>query len=65
MKPWQHFKTITKHRLLVMGGCFRVGLIRQGLTHDLSKYSPVEFWTGARDISKSHVNLLIKTKNFI
>ena len=48
MKPWQHFKTITKHRLLVMGGCFRVGLIRQGLTHDLSKYSPVEFWTGAR-----------------
>lgn len=48
MKVWQHFKTITKHRLLVQEGCFRVGLIWQGLTHDLSKYSPTEFWTGAR-----------------
>lgn len=48
MKPWQHFKTITKHRWLVMTGCFRVGLYRQGLTHDLSKFSPVEFWNGAR-----------------
>ncbi len=48
MKPWQHFKTITHHRFLVMLGCFRVGLIRQGLTHDLSKYSPTEFWNGAR-----------------
>lgn len=48
MKPWQHFKTITKHKLLVMQGCFRVGLILQGLTHDLSKYSPTEFWPGAK-----------------
>ena len=48
MKPWQHFKTITKHRFLVMCGCFRVGLIWQGLTHELSKYSPTEFWVGAR-----------------
>lgn len=48
MKPWQHFKTITVHRWLVRKGCFRMGLYRQGLTHDLSKYSPVEFWTGAR-----------------
>ena len=48
MKPWQHFKTITHHRLLVLGGCFRVGLYWQGLTHDLSKYSPVEFLTGAK-----------------
>lgn len=48
MKPWQHFKTITKHRWLVMLGCFRVGLYRQGLTHDLSKYAPTEFWMGAR-----------------
>lgn len=48
MKAWKHFKTITQHRLIVMTGCFRVGLIRQGMTHDLSKYSPVEFWNGAR-----------------
>lgn len=48
MKPWQHFKTITGHRFLVMKGCFAMGLYWQGLTHDLSKYSPVEFWNGAR-----------------
>lgn len=48
MKPWSHFKTITHHRILVMGGCFRVGLYWQGLTHDLSKYSWTEFWTGAK-----------------
>lgn len=48
MKIWQHFKTITRHRLLVLDGCFRVGLYWQGLTHDLSKYTPTEFIIGAR-----------------
>ena len=48
MKAWQHFVTITKHRWLVRGGCFRVGLYWQGLTHDLSKYTPTEFRVGAR-----------------
>ncbi len=48
MKPWKHFCTITRHRMLVMRYCFQVGLIRQGLCHDLSKYSPAEFWAGAR-----------------
>ena len=47
MKAWQHFKTITHHRWVVRRGCFRMGLIWQGLTHDLSKYSPTEFWRGA------------------
>lgn len=46
MNLWKHFKTITKHKILVMQGCFKVGLYRQGLTHDLSKYSPVEFFNG-------------------
>lgn len=31
-----------------MEGCFKVGLYRQGLLHDLSKYSPVEFSVGCR-----------------
>ena len=48
MKAWQHFKTITHHKWLVLEGCFRVGLYWQGLTHDLSKYSPTEFLTGAK-----------------
>ncbi len=48
MKAWQHFKTITYHRWLVRKGCFRVGLYWQGLTHDLSKYTPTEFRVGAK-----------------
>ncbi|MBP3633679.1 MAG: catalase [Oscillospiraceae bacterium] len=47
-KAWGHFKTITRHRHLVMKQCFRVGLYRNGLLHDLSKYSPTEFRIGAK-----------------
>ena len=45
---WKHFKTITLHKLLVAKGCFRIGLYRQGLLHDMSKYSPTEFLVGVR-----------------
>ncbi len=48
MRFWGHLKTVTKHRWLVMKGCFRVGLYWQGLTHDLSKFSPTEFRVGVR-----------------
>ena len=48
MHPIAHFKTITHHRHLVCRYCFRLGLYRQGLTHDLSKYAPIEFWRGAK-----------------
>ena len=48
MHPWKHFCTITHHRWKVRSHCFRVGLYWRGLTHDLSKYSPTEFWTGAK-----------------
>ncbi|MCR5303590.1 MAG: DUF5662 family protein [Lachnospiraceae bacterium] len=34
--------------MLVCKGCFKVGLYWQGLTHDLSKYSPSEFMVGVR-----------------
>lgn len=43
-----HFKTITKHRWMVRRNCFKMGLYWQGLTHDLSKYSPTEFLQGCR-----------------
>lgn len=48
MHPWLHFKTITKHKLMVMRYCFRIGLYKQGLLHDLSKYSPAEFLVGCK-----------------
>ena len=48
LNAYNHFKTITRHKLLVMQGCFKVGLYKQGLLHDLSKYMPTEFLTGVR-----------------
>lgn len=48
MNVLKHFQTITYHKWLVCKGCFSVGLYRQGLLHDLSKYSPAEFWTGVK-----------------
>ena len=42
----KHFRTITEHKLLVMKYCFQVGLYRQGLLHDLSKYGAEEFLSG-------------------
>jgi len=43
-----HLSTVGKHRSLVRKHCFKLGLYRQGLMHDLSKSSFVEFWTGVK-----------------
>lgn len=48
MKAIRHFITITHHKILVMQGCFRIGFYKQGLLHDMSKYSPTEFLVGCR-----------------
>lgn len=44
----KHCHTVNKHRFLVMKLCFRLGLYWQGLTHDLSKYSCIEFFTSVK-----------------
>lgn len=46
MKILGHLKTINHHKKLVMQHCFKVGLYKQGLLHDMSKYSPSEFIVG-------------------
>lgn len=43
-----HLSTITKHKIVVMKHCFKVGLYKQGILHDLSKYSPTEFIPGVK-----------------
>ena len=48
MKVWNHFCTITNHKILVMKGCFSLGLYKQGLLHEMSKYSPTEFLPGCK-----------------
>ena len=48
MNFFAHLRTVNRHRRLVRKGCFKIGLYWQGLTHDLSKYSPTEFWPGVK-----------------
>ena len=43
-----HFRTITRHRHKVIAHCAKAGILRQGLRHDLSKYSPAEFIPGVK-----------------
>lgn len=50
---FKHIKTVATHRKWVRHYCFKVGLIWQGLVHDLSKYSPTElsickYYTGKK-----------------
>lgn len=47
-KFFKHLHTINKHRFLVFKYCSRCGYLWRGLTHDLSKYSPTEFFNGCK-----------------
>ena len=39
-----HLRIVLRHKKEVMINCFKCGLIIQGITHDLSKFSPSEFF---------------------
>lgn len=45
---FRHFHTVNRHRFLVFTNCVRCGIPWRGLVHDLSKYSPKEFFPSAR-----------------
>lgn len=45
---FKHFKIVCRHKFYVGKYCFIAGLYRQGIVHDLSKFSPIEFFESAR-----------------
>ena len=49
-----HLTTITRHRHKVIAHCAKAGILWQGMLHDLSKYSPTEFWPGVRFFDGTH-----------
>ena len=49
-----HLHTVNFHRRLVRKYCFKLGLYRQGMMHDLSKYSPSEFIPGVKYYQDGH-----------
>ncbi len=48
MNFFGHLSTVCHHKRLVARYCFKAGLYWQGLTHDLSKFSPTEFIPGVK-----------------
>ena len=49
-----HFIVITRHKWVVFKLCCKVGQPWRGLVHDLSKYSPTEFWEGVKYFNGKH-----------
>ena len=43
-----HLGVVTRHRLGVLRNCIKCGIVWQGLTHDLSKFSPSEFFESVK-----------------
>lgn len=50
----KHFRLITKHKWNVFKLCIKAGQPWRGLVHDLSKYSPTEFWEGVKYFNGTH-----------
>jgi len=42
-KFFGHLSTVLEHKKYVRQACFKMGLYCQGITHDLSKFTPTEF----------------------
>ncbi len=48
-KFFGHLFTVIKHRQKVIKHCAKAGILYRGLLHDLSKYSPTEFFLGVKN----------------
>ena len=48
VKAWEHFKLITTHKTYVFKNCLKAGLVWRGIKHDMSKYSPTEFFESVK-----------------
>lgn len=47
-KMMSHFKTILTHKCYVFLNCQKAGLFWQGIKHDMSKFSPTEFFESVK-----------------
>ena len=48
INTFKHFHKVCTHKKWVFYYCCRVGIPIQGILHDLSKFSPVEFWESVK-----------------
>lgn len=45
---YKHFKKICKHKYWVGYYCFKMGIFWRGIKHDISKFSPIEFFESVK-----------------
>lgn len=48
MNFFGHLSTVMRHRNAVIYHAFKAGIPWRGLMHDMSKFSPAEFWAGVK-----------------
>lgn len=48
MKFFKHLKKVLTHKINVAHYCFMCGLYKQGIMHDMSKFSPTEFFESVK-----------------
>lgn len=62
----KHFCLITKHKWFVLKLCIKAGIPWRGLVHDLSKYSPTEFWESVKYYNgkKSPISICKQEKGY-
>lgn len=61
-----HLHTVNKHRFYVFKLSIKAGIPIRGLLHDLSKYSPVEFWEGVKYYNgkRSPISLCVQENGY-
>lgn len=66
MKVLQHFKLITTHKAYVFKNCVKARLYWRGIKHDISKYSPTEFFESVKYFTgtDSPINACKKAKGW-
>ena len=66
MKSLQHFKLITTHKAYVFKNCVKARLYWRGIKHDMSKYSPTEFFESVKFFTgiDSPINACKKAKGW-
>ena len=54
IKFFKHLHLINKHKWYVFKLCLKAGIPFRGLVHDLSKYSPTEFFESVKYFNGNH-----------
>ena len=62
-KMFKHFSLITRHKWVVFKLCCKVGEVKRGLLHDLSKYSWTEFSEGVKYFNGGHSPIAKRQKD--